>query len=462
MISLLLLSAALALSPCQAATAHYHVLVYGSTPGGIQAAIAACSEGAAVALVSTSARVGGMMSSGLGHTDKGSEKAIGGAALKFFRDVCPSNAIPPCWDFPPSHALALFQSMLAAATNVTVFHQYSVADVTRDGTTVTSISLNSSPVTSAPLLLSADYFIDASYEGDLIAAAGACVRCNQVPCWLASPNPPQAFPQQSAEKTNACAGLHMHTTLAHTVTLLFMYNESHAGVQYEPSPYGSHQVLAPPSPLTPVRSKTASKFPPGTNPFWPNGSLLPLISSTTAGPVGSGDNKVQAYNFRQVLYARRACSLSLAHALCSSRSRRLCMTQNVSNMRPFPEPLNYEPEMWEIARRYIAATNVSSMSDLMILSPVGGGKTDTNNRGAVSTDCVGCRCAWRARVRESLTLGSYEWPAASVGRRQELWQQHKDYTLGFMWFLQHDDSLPLQVIAITAHLHILLAATSTY
>ncbi len=180
MISLLLLATALALSPCQVISApdHYDVLVYGSTPGGIQAAMAAGSEGAAVALVSTGARVGGMMTSGLGHTDKGSEKAIGGAALKFFRDVCASTAPPPCWDFPPSHALALFQSMLAAAANVTVLHEYAVADVTRDGATVSSIALN--PVSSPsspprpPLLLSAHYFIDASYEGDLIAAAGAC------------------------------------------------------------------------------------------------------------------------------------------------------------------------------------------------------------------------------------------------------------------------------------------------
>jgi hypothetical protein len=68
------------------------------------------------------------------------------------------------------------------------------------------------------------------------------------------------------------------------------------------------------------------------------------------------------------------------------------MTQNASNMRPFPPPSSYHPDTWEIGRRYIAAANATSMTDLMILSPVGEGKTDTNNKGPLSTDCVGCRC----------------------------------------------------------------------
>ena len=44
----------------QAIMSQYDVLVYGSTPGGIQAAIAASTEGASVLLVSPSARMGGM------------------------------------------------------------------------------------------------------------------------------------------------------------------------------------------------------------------------------------------------------------------------------------------------------------------------------------------------------------------------------------------------------------------
>ena len=77
------------------------------------------------------------------------------------------------------------------------------------------------------------------------------------------------------------------------------------------------------------------------------------------------------------------------------------MTQNVSNMRPFPAPRSYDAATWELARRYIAAANVTVLSDLMILSAVGDGKTDTNNKGPVSTDCVGCRCAAHASGRRA-------------------------------------------------------------
>ena len=176
MIVLLITTLALA-AWSNADTPHYDVLVYGSTPGGIQAAISASFEGASVALVSSSARVGGMMTSGLGHTDKGNPKAIGGAALKFFHDVCTASDVPPCWDFPPSRAIALFQRMLASAPNVTLIYEYSVAGVTRDASTVTSIRLTPLPSLApqaaryTPMNITADYFIDASYEGDLIAAA---------------------------------------------------------------------------------------------------------------------------------------------------------------------------------------------------------------------------------------------------------------------------------------------------
>jgi len=68
------------------------------------------------------------------------------------------------------------------------------------------------------------------------------------------------------------------------------------------------------------------------------------------------------------------------------------MTQNASNTRPFVPPPNYDASTWELARRYMLAANITSMSDVMILSAVGEGKTDTNNRGPLSTDCVGCRC----------------------------------------------------------------------
>jgi hypothetical protein len=58
---------------------------------------------------------------------------------------------------------------------------------------------------------------------------------------------------------------------------------------------------------------------------------------------------------------------------------------------------------------------------------VGEGKTDTNNNGAVSTDCIGC---------------SWAYPDATPAQRRSIWMAHYEYQAGFYWFLQHDEALP--------------------
>ncbi len=55
------------------------------------------------------------------------------------------------------------------------------------------------------------------------------------------------------------------------------------------------------------------------------------------------------------------------------------------------------------------------------------GKADVNNNGAFSTDYIG---------------GSWEYPDASYARRAEIWQEHKDYVSGFLYFLANDPQLP--------------------
>ena len=173
-----------------------------------------------------------------------------------------------------------------------------------------------------------------------------------------------------------------------------MYNESHAGVQLEPSPYGSHQAHTPP-PHPPAKFPHNPQFPPGINPFWPNGSLLPLVSSAGTAPVGSGDGRVQAYNFRRECHSPCVTCVRLCDGAC-----RLCMTQNTSNMLPFAPPLNYDASAWELARRYISAANVTSLGQLMILSGVGEGKTHTNNRCLhIPGVCVRCHTFLRAGGR---------------------------------------------------------------
>ena len=62
----------------------FDVVVYGATPGGITAAVAAARQRASVVLIEPSRHIGGMVSGGLSATDYGNSAYIGGLALEFF------------------------------------------------------------------------------------------------------------------------------------------------------------------------------------------------------------------------------------------------------------------------------------------------------------------------------------------------------------------------------------------
>src|SRR3984885_15795056 len=71
------------------------VLVYGATPGGLSAALAAAREGASVVVIEPTKWIGGMVTGGLGSTDVGNEKVIGGIAREFFTRAAESKAGTP-------------------------------------------------------------------------------------------------------------------------------------------------------------------------------------------------------------------------------------------------------------------------------------------------------------------------------------------------------------------------------
>ena len=141
------------------------VLVYGATAGGVAAAIAAAEEGARTLLVGDNPHVGGMVSGGLGKTDiERGERLIGGFAARFFAAVGSHYGEGPAYRFEPSVAEATFRSLLASA-GVTVISERSLDDVEREGLRIVAARFGDAAV-------SASTFIDASYEGDLLRAAG--------------------------------------------------------------------------------------------------------------------------------------------------------------------------------------------------------------------------------------------------------------------------------------------------
>ena len=163
------------------------VVFYGGTPGGIAAAIAAARRGSRVALIEYHDHIGGMMTSGLGKSDVENRAMIGGLFVEFTRRVrqhyvgrygANSENVKLCHDgyySEPSVAEAVLEAMIREQPNITVLKGWRLksASVEADWLKRIEIVNRKSGETRA---LAGSVFIDATYEGDLYAAAGAEFR----------------------------------------------------------------------------------------------------------------------------------------------------------------------------------------------------------------------------------------------------------------------------------------------
>lgn len=213
------------------------VLVYGGTPAGVTAAIQAARGGKKVALLSFNRHVGGLTSGGLTATDVGNRAAIGGLAIEFY------TRIEKISNFRPSEAEALYLKMLAEAEVPVHFERCLESVVVKDGRLV-SATMETGETFKAAM------FVDATYEGDLLAAASVSYHVGREP---------------------AAA-----------------YGESLSGQWQEISWKNVYQFCR--LPLSPFVEAGD-----------PESGLLPEILSEPPGKPGEGDFKVQAYNFRMHL-----------------------------------------------------------------------------------------------------------------------------------------------------------------
>ena len=318
------------------------IVVYGGTAGGTMASLAAAREGASVILIEPGGHLGGMLTGGLGRTDMDrQQRIIGGFAREFFERAGKHYGEPIAWTFEPSVAEKIIDDWIESNPVQVIFGRRVESVEIEDGR-LTSL------VTDDGSEFRARVFIDASYEGDLMARAGVSYTVGR-------------------EGTD-------------------VYGESLAGVR-EIQP-GNHQLQAV------------------VSPFDESGTLLPfIIDEDEVGPVGSGDNRVQAYCFR------------------------LCLTDVPENRVPFPRPEGYDPNRYELLRRYLLATEkrFGKASNPLGISRLPNGKTDVNSGGAVSTN---------------LPSASWTYPEAGYAERKRIWQQHMDWTQGLLYFLSNDTSVP--------------------
>jgi hypothetical protein len=215
------------------------VCVFGATSAGVAAAVQVTREGRKVVLTAFDRHIGGMTSGGLGETDIGNKGAIGGLAHEFYQRVGRHYGTNETWRFEPGVAEGVFHEMLDEA-GVTVYYGQRLSSVRASGTRLESMTMEGGTVFQARI------FIDASYEGDLMAKAG-------VSCFVGRE--------------------------ANTV-----YHETLDGIR-DATP--KHQFTVAVDPY--VRAGE------------PSSGLLPLIQNEPAGVAGEGDKSVQAYNFRLCL-----------------------------------------------------------------------------------------------------------------------------------------------------------------
>jgi hypothetical protein len=327
------------------------ICVYGGTAAGVIAAYTAKKTGSKVLLIEPGSQLGGLTSGGLGNTDIGNKYAITGLARDFYRRVGKHYGKFEQWVFEPHVAEAIMLDYIHGA-GVRVWYHYELVNVHKDGSSIQYITVTyldkTGKLSAHTKTIIAKVFIDCSYEGDLMAKSGVAYTIGR----------------ESSD----------------------LYGESYNGVQL----LDKHQF---PDSVDPYKM-------PGN----PASGLLWGISPDTLMPQGSGDHRVQAYNFR------------------------LCLTDSGSNMAPIRKPSNYDPNKYELLLRYLAIKNPKNLDDRVLnINHMPHRKTDINNNGPFSTDMIGM---------------NYNYAEANTIERVKIIAAHTDYTKGLLYFLGHDPRVP--------------------
>ncbi|WP_214071763.1 FAD-dependent oxidoreductase [Mucilaginibacter sp. dw_454] len=328
------------------------VCVYGGTSAGVIAAYTAAKLGKSVVLIEPGSRLGGLSSGGLGFTDIGNKYVVTGLARDFYRRVGQHYGKFEQWTFEPKVAEAIFLGYVKRG-NFKVIYETRLRKVNKAGSHITNIELENSVSPSAPTkTIKAKQYIDCSYEGDLMAKAG--VRYT------------------TGREANS------------------VYNETVDGVQL----------------------KDQHQFPNGIDPYKipgkPESGLLWGISNESLAPMGSGDKKIQAYNFR------------------------ICLTNDPANKIEIARPATYDSTHYELLLRYLQAKPAKDWSAFLKPDLMPNHKTDINNNGPFSTDMIGM---------------NYAYPDGDYATRAAIIKAHEDYTKGFLYFIGHDPRMPANLRA---------------
>lgn len=324
----------------------YDICVYGGTAAGVIAAYSAALLGKTVVLVEPGRHLGGMTTGGLGYTDIGNKYAITGVARDFYRRLGKHYGKFEQWIFEPGVAERQMLEYIDRA-KVPVLYQRRITGAAVQQGAIRSITLEHSLGKETPVAVTAKMFIDCSYEGDLMAKAGVRYTVGR----------------EAASE----------------------YNEIYNGVQL----LDKHQF--------------ADGVDPYKVPGKPESGLLWGISSEPPAKAGSGDKKVQAYNFR------------------------ICLGSDPANRIPITKPENYDPSKYELLVRAMQKAPWKSLWGGLKFDLMPNNKTDLNNYGPFSTDMIGM---------------NYDYPEADYATREQIVKAHEDYNKGLLYFISNDPRVP--------------------
>ena len=258
----LLLALTSAFAPsASAAELRYDIVIYGGTSGGVTAAVQAVRMGKTVILIEPTNFLGGLTTGGLGATDIGNKAAIGGLSREFYQHIRKhyddetnwkqekksefngrghEAGEDTGWTFEPHVALAIMNRFITENKIAVAYGQRLELKngVKKNGTRITEIVMESGQSYKGKM------FIDATYEGDLMAKVGVSYHVGR-----------------EANKT---------------------YGETLNGIQVKHST--KHQFTKKVDPYV----KTGD----------PSSGLIAKVQAEHPGVDGEGDHKVQAYNYR--------------------------------------------------------------------------------------------------------------------------------------------------------------------
>lgn len=305
------------------------ILIYGGTSAAVTAAVQAKKMGRSVVLLTPDKHLGGLTSGGLGWTDLGDARTIGGLSREFYHRVYKHYQQPEAWTWQPRESFGGHAQGTSAMDEVNetmwVFEPRVAEKIFDDlvaehGIRVEHgrLNLESGVAKRGPRIqairtedgrvFAAGMFIDATYEGDLMAKAGVSYAIGREP--------------------NA------------------KYGEKFNGIQ--------------------EGQAKKNQLPAGISPYVvpgdPKSGLLPGVNADAGGADGAGDGKIQAYCYRMVL------------------------TTVPENRIPIRKPEGYDEKDFEILFRAIEA---GQENRFFKVDAVPNRKTDSNNASGISCDYIG-------------------------------------------------------------------------